>query len=235
MTNTATKVSRKPAVRAARKPATMALKAAIEAAKVTKVPAGKRGTTEAKLNEAIRMGTKAKTTKIAKKAAKPRAARTTKPKVTKAKTKQTRISAEFDAKKAMETEAETNEDAPKPRQMKDVLGAARQRWGKATCGDWLADQLEQFRTVTGFDYNSFVEFLLANDVPTGGKWFTNAQLGIAGKGGHGWQGQLRMNGRIQLEKVALVRGTVVQLNGEVVKLPEEAIEQLTKKHPKLVK
>lgn len=106
----------------------------------------------------------------------------------------------------------------------------KERGNAAHCGDWLAKQLEQqFDKVVdsklSFDWEAFEAMMVANECPMVGKWTK-----LPESGQKGWVGRYRMNGRLVLEKVVALRGTLI-LKGATIEVPEEELAVLKAKHP----
>lgn len=108
------------------------------------------------------------------------------------------------------------------------------RGNAANCGDWLAkaldgyfDVLDEKGRTTGFDSDAFTGFLSDNEVQLNGKWAT-----LPTSGQKGWIGRYRMNGRQQLEKVVLAKGSMT-IGGAVVEAPEHWLLDMATKHPKV--
>jgi len=91
-----------------------------------------------------------------------------------------------------------------------------------SCGDWLAEWLTLFLNGDGkLDVEAFMACLVENDVDTSRSWATSVSPG--------WQGRLRMSGRIQLEKLVAFRGHVIH-DGKKVNVPAEDLAALRRKH-----
>ena len=107
------------------------------------------------------------------------------------------------------------------------------RGNPRNCGDWLAQWLEGTFTARDaatnteyFDHVAFTAMIVANGVDTIGKWFL-----LPASGQQGWKGRFRMNGRQKLEKSIARTKKLFDHSGAEVRVPEEFIEELWKKHP----
>lgn len=101
------------------------------------------------------------------------------------------------------------------------------------CGDWLAVWLADrcagvdAKGKPCFDVETFRSLLSANGVDMTAKWANTPET-------RGWQGRFRMSGRIALEKIVAIRGTVLTETGVEVRPDAMALADLRGKHAKAV-
>lgn len=93
------------------------------------------------------------------------------------------------------------------------------------CGDWLAGVLEnQFNRIhdgrreAKFDRDLFLDMLELNDINTNAKWAMSTTPG--------WQGRLRMTGRLQLENLIIKTGKIMLSKNQTVTAPEDFVKHL---------
>lgn len=93
------------------------------------------------------------------------------------------------------------------------------------CGDWLAGILEnQFNRIhdgrrdARFDRDLFLDMLELNGINTNAKWAMSTTPG--------WQGRLRMTGRLQLENLIIKTGKIMLSKNQTVTAPEDFVKHL---------
>ena len=128
-----------------------------------------------------------------------------------------------------ETLPETPAPAEKKARRTIVPVGYQQAYGrKGHCGDWLATQLEGVgRDKDGkMVIEEWTQLYSDNGVDLTAKWANSAHT-------PGWEGRYRMSGRLQLEKVVLRVGALVNLDGTVTNAPDEWLAEMATKHPKV--
>jgi len=93
------------------------------------------------------------------------------------------------------------------------------------CGDWLAGVLEnQFNRIhdgdkmAKFDRDLFLDMLELNGINTNAKWAMSTTPG--------WQGRLRMTGRLQIENVIIKTGKLLLSKSQTITAPEDFVKHL---------